>query len=424
MELTIRETYGADALEFEALKSPAFHAKKELVTREDAAAVQQNSDLVYRGLVLPGTAAKFTRLCAFHGERTVAGMELHPMLTAFDGAPCPTFGIGGVLTDPELRRTGAMRALFPKVMESMHDQRVPLSHLYGFSHVFYRKFGYEVSAQHAEWEIPMSFLPEASSDGIRRYTATAEDKAAVRKVMRECRLRSNLSVLLAEGNPPKCGEEAFFESIAPYVSDRFTYLHFTADGTPDGVLSYSILPNADRPQTFDARRGFWFTSPAAAKALLRFLGCYQSYGSSVLLALPADVDLSPLLGNLNDGWGMLNVRRSVQRDGTSRIVDAAEMLRRCRCRGAGRVAVRVEDDMCPWNRHTFVLDYCPDGNSLKTDDGARPDLTAEIGSFTALLLGRFGMENADWLTGVSIDGSREALANVFYPKSLWIEEHF
>ena len=73
-----------------------------------------------------------------------------------DGTLIRNGGIGAVSTLPEYRNTGAVRAIFSKLLPNDYRNGTVISTLYPFSHAFYRKFGYETICQRNVY----SFAPE------------------------------------------------------------------------------------------------------------------------------------------------------------------------------------------------------------------------------------------------------------------------
>ena len=67
----------------------------------------------------------------------------HRFESFLDGNLVWNGGIGGVSTLPEYRNTGAVRAIFSKLLPEAYRNGEVISTLYPFNHAFYRKFGYE-----------------------------------------------------------------------------------------------------------------------------------------------------------------------------------------------------------------------------------------------------------------------------------------
>ena len=103
----------------------------------------------------------------------------------FGGQETKLLGIGGVVSDPAMRRNGGIRALFEEGLPRARREGYTFSALYPFSHVFYRKFGYELAQVSREAVLE----PQALRDDLRGAAEIslvlpedAEGRTAVRQV--------------------------------------------------------------------------------------------------------------------------------------------------------------------------------------------------------------------------------------------------
>lgn len=418
--LEIKEVYGADALRFQQLCCASFHYKKDCLLQEDVAAALEKEDAEARAHLVGEAKTRFKRFCAYKDGQIIAGMTSKPYVSYFDGKPCHMSGIGGVVSDPETRRTGAIRAVFKEIFKDMRANQQWLSHLYPFISDFYRKFGYEVSTDMTTWEIPGDYLPKADNTGIKRYVATEEQKADIKAVVDACRSQFNMAIQLDDTD-----WESFFKGIHPYTTTRFCYLHYDEAGTPDGVMIYSMHdedPNVT--QVMDVSHGLYFRDPAGLRALLAYAATLCNYFSKLRLDLSAQTDISRILPEMVGGWGKKNVTRSIRQMGLSRVVDVEEILKLAKYRGTGKVTIRVADACCDWNNHCYTVDFTRDSVSVTVTDDAPADIELDIAAFSAMILGRYSIYTCDYLPNVKINGNVEELAKAFYFKPLWIEEHF
>ena len=88
--------------------------------------------------------------------------------TRLDGQLISNGGIGAVSTLPEYRNTGAVRAIFDKLIPEAYSRGEIISTLYPFNHAFYRKFGYET----VRWLDHYEFAPAVLSG--YRFSGDAE----------------------------------------------------------------------------------------------------------------------------------------------------------------------------------------------------------------------------------------------------------
>ena len=351
--LEIKEAYGMDALRFFQLCCASFHYTNEDLTKPNVAELLTKRDEENRSYTVGENRTIFKRFCAYKDGKIIGGMTSKPYLSYFDGKPCAMSGIGGVISDPETRRTGAVRAIFQEIFRDMRAQKQWLSHLYPFISEFYRKFGYEVSADNMAWEIPAEYLPKADNTGIKRYVGSDEQKADIKTVVNACRSQYNMAICLDDHE-----WEVFFKGIEPYTASRFCYLHYDATGAPDGMIAYRMVAQpGDDPQMMDASHGVYYRDPAGLKALLAFAATLSNYFKTFRMELSAQADVARVFHEMVGGWGKKNVKRSLTQMGLSRVIDVAEILKLAKYRGTGKVTLKISDAYCDWHDHTFTVDF-------------------------------------------------------------------
>lgn len=415
--LEIKEAYGMDALRYIQMCCAAFHRPNPSLNEPNVAELLQKKDDELRSYRTGDQEGEgvYKRFCAYKDGKIIAAMQTEPHLSYFDGKLCGMSEIGEVVSDPETRRTGAIRAIFLRIFQDMREQKQYLSFLHPFISDFYRKFGYEVATDYTIWEIPNDYLPPADNTGIKRYVGTEEQKADIKAVMNACRAQFNMGKAYVDYH-----WESFFKSIDPYATTRFCYLHYDAAGAPDGVLIYTMCDeSAEETQTMDASHGLYFRDPAGLQALLAFAATLSNYFKKLRLSLSAQTDISRLIPEMHGGWGKKNTTRRTWQEGMSRVVDVAEILKLANYRGTGTVTIKVTDICCDWNTHCFTVDFSKSGANVVITDDAAPDIELDIAAFSAMILGRFSMDNCDYLPNVKVNGNEENLAKVFYFKPLW-----
>ena len=82
-----------------------------------------------------------------------------------DGQRIMNGGIGAVSTLPEYRNTGAVKAIFEKLIPEAYRRGEIISTLYPFNHAFYRKFGYETACWRNDYEFEPGVLSGYRFDG-------------------------------------------------------------------------------------------------------------------------------------------------------------------------------------------------------------------------------------------------------------------
>ena len=99
--------------------------------------------------------------------RIMARILNHRFESMLDGQAVANGGIGAVSTLPEYRNSGAIRAIFEKLIPEAYRNGEVFSTLYPFNHAFYRKFGYETVC----WQHNYEFVPAVLSG--YRFNGTA-----------------------------------------------------------------------------------------------------------------------------------------------------------------------------------------------------------------------------------------------------------
>lgn len=406
--IDIHEYYGDDALCYYQLATASFHQVDPTINVPGG--VEDDGWRKKEAAVTASEAGgvKYCRLGAFMNGRLAGNVDSNPQLCRFDGHSVVTGHVGAVCSEPELRRGGCIRKLFTALVNRQYDAGVVLSHLEPFTANFYRKFGYEIAVQRVLWEIPSEYLPAYSNEGFVRYTAAETQKNDLLGVWRAFSAGCNL----ADDPTPQIWEH-WLKAHAPYETGFYTFLHYT-DGKADGAISYAMdLLNPEAIYCDMTSGAFWYTSPASQEALLRFLSGYRDYAKSVRLYLPENGDLTPNI-EYTGGWSRKCLRREIQVNGTSRVINVEKALELAAYRGAGRVAVKVTDPTCERNCDTFTVEF--DGRATSVRRGGEADIELSIGAFSVLLLGRGGLDLAPSFAGTVLRGREEDLRKVFYSK--------
>lgn len=354
----------------------------------------------------------FFRIGAYLDGTLYAAQEVLPYEVYFDGHLCRMTGIGGVVSDFNSPKKGAMKQIYARSFEIMREQKQYISHLYPFEESYYRQYGYDVSTQRALWRIPLEKTKFVKSGLTRGFDDSEEMKRDIRQVFDQFAAGRNLMTLRTEES-----WERLWKTHSNFTTEHASFVHYT-DGRPDAFFSYVAEPQANRTQNLVVTE-LWYTDLAALRGALGYFETQKPYGDCLILPLQEDVDISPILNN-HAGWGKRNVERTLCDTGTTRIVDAEEILKLARYKGEGSVCIRISDDYAPWNNDCFTVTF---GKETAVTRGGTPDIEMSINAFSAGILGRIDAENLPIFPGVTVHNPEE-LPKVFYKKPLWIEEHF
>lgn len=166
--MTIRRFTTEDILAGEKVRAIAYVQKRDMEARAEAIRAGEGSAENWWG--------------AFTEDGIMAAcMADHDYRVWFDGQIVRMGGIGGVATLPEYREHGAIRSMFRPVLDAAYERGEVFSVLYPFSHVFYRKFGYDMFFDAHRYEIEPHALQKfqtnwrimrvAAGEATARFTA-------------------------------------------------------------------------------------------------------------------------------------------------------------------------------------------------------------------------------------------------------------
>ena len=413
-DLQLRALTAEDLPAYWKLACAAFHSKNPGL--EDEGAFLENCVKKEKAEKENPTALGncLTRTGLFSEGKLLSTLTANAFEVNFDGNVCEMCGIGGVMSDPSARKTGGVTQLMHHELRAAKDRGQIFSHLSPFRSSFYRKFGYVHCAFAERWTIPAQFLPEESF-AVQWYENKPEEQQAVKALYQTFAAQYNLSV---QRNDLRWA--SIFKKLQPYSGSNFSYLHYGEDG-PDGFLSYHTKTFDNAPMTILVDH-LYFTSPAALRKMLAFLGSQRAYAAEVQLTLPEDADITFWLKEICTAYDKCNVRREKIHLGATRIVDAAQALRLAKYQGCGSADLKILDPVCPWNDKCFHVEF--DQRCLSVTETNRFDISLDIGDFTALLLGQRPLSQAAYLPSVQIFGNRSALEKIFYTKPVYIMDSF
>ncbi|MBO5452642.1 MAG: GNAT family N-acetyltransferase [Clostridia bacterium] len=403
----IREFYGEEVIPYKKLSTVMFRSKNEQLSDEDAyKEILKKEDL--------NREPDFFRLGAFYEEKLYAAIEVYGFNANFDGTPCKMSGIGGVISDFNSPLKGAMKQIYAESFKIMRAKGQYISHLYPFEENYYRQYGYDVTCQSETWKIPIEKLCIYKEGIAVPYDGTDKMKEDVKSVFNKFAADKNLLITRNDKE-----WEAFFESKKPYVSGVNAFVHYNESGSADAYMSYSVSPQADRPQNMVVN-SLWFTDFNGLKGILSYFATQRSYCDHLLITLPESIDIAPVLDSCG-GWGKRNVVRTVLNQGTTRVIDVEEVLKMAKYNGEGKICIKIYDDIyAPWNNDCFTVEF---GKETKVSRGGAPDIEMKITSFTTGIMGRMSFENLLIFPDIKVI-NKDNLEKVFYKKHVWIEGHF
>lgn len=289
-------------------------------------------------------------LCAFEDGEPVAQMATIPFTMRWNGRDIGCGGVTSVSTLPSHRRQGHVRELMTRSFATMRDAQQPVAMLWASMAAIYQRFGYGIAF--TRWHDAFNprelrFVDEIPTPGRVRLVKSGE----ARPVIEGCYTRFAAPRTLLLHRSPKVWERAILQPWSPEMTPFLVAVYEEGGET----LGYTIYQVDRRPQgtpgpflDLTARELVWQT-PAAHRALVRFLASYDLAATVRILQLPVD---DPLFYHVQEPRALaVNAL-----DGTLvRIVDVAPALEGRGYDRDGCFRFRLSDDLCPWNTGGWEL---------------------------------------------------------------------
>jgi predicted acetyltransferase len=339
-----------------------------------------------------------------------------PYQIAFDGHTVGMSGIGGVSTLPPYRRKGMIRACFEHAFAEMREQKQLFSALYPFSVMYYRKFGYEIATEVAEWTIDFSAIPDyADVGGSYSMYSPGDDLSDYLMVYRAFSKYYTFAI-----DREICDMVPFTSN--PYEKFQFLYLFRNDAGEPKGYLSF-YHETADNKSIINCVTPFHgvefcFSDIEGLKGLLCFVRKFAPKYDTLKITLPKDFPLQLYLGETND------VKREMLFRGMVRVVDAEQVLRIAQYQGNGAFSIRIDDPCAPWNQDCFDVKF-EAGRAVSIERGGKsPDIAMSIGDFSRLITGCRNEAPLSQFPSVVIYHNNPVFDQVFYSKPNWFGDFF
>lgn len=332
----------------------------------------------------------------------------------FDGNACKMGGVGGVATLPQYRRKGGIRGCFEAMLPDLYTTGYDFSYLYPFSTGYYRKFGYECCVQKLHAAVHLGLLTPPKTDGALRLLESGNPMTdAIRAIDAAWETRYNMMV-------QHCTEDyQWTEKQDPAVKQEFTYVYFSADGTPKAYTSFTQAEQSDGRNLICKR--FCFVDKEGFAGLMGLFKSLSSDHMLVKFTLPAVASMQYLLPE----WSLGAVAWSTQPAGMVRVVNVENVLKKAKYAGGGSVVLRIQDPQIKENDRTFAIRFI-DGRAVSVEETrTEPDAVLSIAAFSALIAGVCDFADAaEWMDGLEVRRAADALSQVFYRKPMMIVDFF
>lgn len=337
-----------------------------------------------------------------------------PYPVNFDGNHCRMTGIGGVATLPQYRRRGAIRACFEKALTDMYETGYEFSYLYPFSTAYYRKFGYELCVEKAQYKLKLDFIPNYIVNGYCELSEPGDTHLDdIRTIHESWQKRYNMMV-----ENETC-DYLWLTNANPVKEQVYTYLYKDYSGTPK---AYMCFKNEDSPdgRILNCLR-FIYTDLEGFKGLMNLAKSYSADHAFIRFALPTDQYITALFPEWSLGAGSYSRLLS----GMARVINVKKILKIANYIDDGEIRINVIDPYIKDNTGTFhVIFKNGVANSVIKDAPGDADISLHITDFSRLIIGCLETEQITFLENVTVNTDMETLRKVFYKKPVMLTENF
>jgi predicted acetyltransferase len=321
-------------------------------------------------------------LGAFDGPALVGTAGAFSLVLTVPERALPMAGITQVAVQPTHRRRGVLTQLMRRQLEDVRDRGELIAGLWASESSIYRRFGYGIASQTAEFEIdrhrtafarphqPTGRLWLADMDEARLALPPVYDRAVPGRPGMLSRSEAWWDLTFTDLEHWRNGASALFFALhdSGRGVDAYAMYRVKKDWS-SGPGGGTVKVREVMADTLEAYVDLW-----------RF--CFDIDLIEKIEAWPRPID-DPLLFLLAEPR-RLNMKIS---DALwIRLVDLPAALAARRYSATGRVVFDVRDVFCPWNEGRFELEGGPDGADCRPTD-EEPDISLDAGDLGAAYLG-------------------------------------
>ena len=306
-------------------------------------------------------------LGCFDRETLISQIAVYPLKANIYDSVYPIGFVTSVCTYPEYTGHGIMKRLMYQALVHMRERKQPFGMLFPYSIPLYRRFG---------WEIISNKISFTVKD--RQIPSKAKAPGYVRRVNWENKDFMNLHTRFASSTHGCLFRNALaWEEYWRWDEDDSNVaVYYNVKDKPCGYMVYLIKNDIMHIKEMiylnrEAQKGLWEYIHAHDSMIDEVHG--NTYFSE------------PIAFEIDDG----DIKETIRPYAMGRIVDVASFLEDYPCDPDGGelcIDLEIEDDLLPWNDHTFRIRFA-DGGCTLTDAPAEYHLKMGIGTLSTLLLG-------------------------------------
>ena len=320
-----------------------------------------------------------------------SAVTMYPFEMFLSGKVIKMGGLAGVMSAPEYRRRGHVRALLADGFEQLQEQGVGWSLEHPFDPRYYARYGYQSVSNGRVVELPCSRLFQGTPPEAERLELT--DLARLKETHAAWAAQHNFALTRADD-----AREAWRRLVKSPWEDKERIVYKLQDAYCILMFSYG---ESDKPNLLNVH-DYAYSSPQGRDNLLRFWGNFEGQAEVVRLHLPSD---DPLLF---DSAEFVKRQTVVQ----ARVVDVGAALTKLSSPHEAHFILRVKDDFCTWNNVTFDVTMEARQVEVKPTN-KRADLTLDVRTLPLLLSGTLEANAAQRLGLIEGEvGAARALASL------------
>ncbi|MFH1879454.1 MAG: GNAT family N-acetyltransferase, partial [Bacillota bacterium] len=223
-------------------------------------------------------------------NRLTATFTNHNLPFYLGGGIAAARGVAGVASDPVSRGSGHVRALFAHVLRDDRANGALFSALYPFSHLFYRKFGYEICYEHRKARFPTRALKiyRTGDPPQARLLYPKDGTAALRPIYEAFARRYTFMVARDEHSWNR------LRVADPLKAEKYCYI-LSRGGRDIAYAVFSYRPGEKPYIRTLCLTDFAFVHHKAFNDLMGFLYRYTAQAQTTEIFLPEDLPIATLL---------------------------------------------------------------------------------------------------------------------------------
>ena len=392
-KIEYRKVTPEEKLYVERVKGAAFsYDVKEKEIREKIEKGEYNSDETYGAIDENG--------------RALAGMEALTYTMWFDGQKVPMYGIGGVASMPETRRQGHIRKIFEKVFDDIYEKGAVFSHLYPFTHDYYRKFGYETCGYIKRYILPVGPARKLKSEGSAYEFAKGDEvRNKLIEVYELYASRHNNMLSRSENR-----WNDYFD-ISPFKAEK---LYYWKNANGDIKSWAKFKRNGDTVDIYDI---LW-ADHEGMLGILQFMGMFEGAAEKLKFSASPEFIAELYWNNLYD------IQIEANWIGMNRVVNAKRALELMKKPdGEGKFIIKINDGFAKWNDNTYIVEYTNGECAVNTTE-AGADIEVTEHALMQMILGIYELEQIANRDDVQINKNMQILKKAFYKKPILLTDHF